>query len=1815
VSYALALEGPSLVVDTACSSSLVAVHLACQSLRSGECALALAGGVNLILKPHISIGFSQANMLAPDGRCKFCDARGNGFVRSEGVGVVVLKPLSLALAERDQVYAVILGSAVNNDGYSNGLLMTPGRGGQEAVLRTALRNARVSADQVHYVEAHGTGTSVGDPIEVKALGSVLAESHSKEHPCVIGSVKTNIGHTEAAAGIAGLIKVALCLIVPNAVIGHSMGEVAAAHVVGALDLEDAVRIICLRSRLLKQLSGQGTMAVVELSLEQAQHSLVGYDECVSIAASNSPISTVLSGDPAALEEILNRLRSQDVFCHLVKVDVASHSPQMDLLRDDLLLALGGLQPRPASIPIYSTVMNKSCTGLEFDATYWMRNLRERVNFSTAVYQLLDVGYDTFLEVSPHPILLSPIQQVLRHFGRTATVLPSLRREGEDRTTMLASLGNLYTLGQPVDWNRLYPSEGQCVRLPSYPWQRERFWFEDQETKGRRNPKPSLLKFGRVGISGHPLLGQYLKSAIHPETHFWEMDLDTALLPYLRDHRVQGMIVLPAAAYIEIALAAASKVFGSGFHILEQLNFQRMLFLPTEGSQTIQLVIYPKMTGKVIFQFFSLQQGDAQRQASWTQHATGVIHLNQGDVQAPLLEQFIPEKIQDRCRETISRTEHYQALLERGLHYGPSFQGIEQLWRRDGEAIAQLRLPETTVSEAGAYQVHPAILDACFQVLEAALPREDPRIVAKATYLPVGMESLRVYDRPRNGIWCRALVQPVAKTELDRLAGDVFLFDESGQIMLEARGLRVQQVDRDVRRHAAQNIKDWLYITRWELIADQQQAYTMDPLPVTQQGSWIIFTDSQGAGQRLKSLLQARGENCVMVSPGETYDTSGPNQYRLNPARPEDFRRLVESVYGGEQRPCSGIVHLWSLEATPPEEVTLAALMSAQVLGCGSVLHLIQALAKDSSTKEPPHLWLVTSGAQAVGPEGESTSIAQSPLWGLGRVIFSEHPELCCTRVDLGSPVSLEEIESLFQEFWSSDHEDQIALRGSSRYVPRLVRYAPVAREAISQGPSVDGKISVIPRNPRRPFLLEISPPGILDNLTLRAATRSRPAPGEIEIQVYAAGLNFMDVMRALGTYPGQLGDSIPLGVECAGRISALGEGADGFQLGDEVLAITPSSRHCMSTFATTSAHLVVHKPAHLSFEEAAALPIAFLTVFYALHHLGKLFKGERILIHSATGGIGLAAVQLANYIGAEVFATAGSPEKREFLKSLGVQNVLDSRSLNFADEILELTNAEGVDVVLNSLAGEAIPKGLSILRDFGRFFELGKRDIEQNSQLGLHLLRKNVSFFAVDVDGLVRERPAFAGSLLLEVVRHVKEGTLSPPPVRVFPISEAASAFRHMAQAKHIGKIALSMDDREVWITPPSKGSVTFRSDATYLITGGLGGLGLSVAQWMIGQGAQHLVLMGRNGATAAVKEVLDALKEGASEIVVAQADVSQREQVAHILSSIRRSMPPLRGIIHAAGILDDDILLQLDQERLLSVMAPKISGAWNLHSLTLDTSLDFFVLFSSAASLLGSPGQGNYAAANEFLNALAHHRRARGLPALSINWGPWGEVGLAARTDRKGRLAFRGFASMSPKQGVETLGQLLGQDISEIAVIPANWQHWDQFYPAASRSRMVAHLSREESGVPPKADDQPGKVELTRRELLATGPGERQELLETYLGMQIARVMGLSAPKLDVHQALNNLGLDSLMAVELKNLVEARFKVRVPVVTFLEGISLNRLVKQILDELATETFTSSGLYTGPENAEQFLAKIDQLSNEEVNTLLSELLAEGGEHE
>jgi acyl transferase domain-containing protein/NADPH:quinone reductase-like Zn-dependent oxidoreductase/acyl carrier protein len=2010
LSFVFDLRGPSITLDAACASSLLAVHLACQSVWKGESGMALAGGSNLVLVPHGTVGFSQAGMAAADGRCKAFSADGDGFVRSDGIGVVLLKPLHEARIDGNPIYAVIRGTGASNDGRSSGLLMTPGQQGQETALRAAYRQADVDPRDVAYVEAHGTGTVAGDPVEIAALMGVLGQGRSAEQRCLVGSVKTNIGHAEAAAGIAGLIKTALCLhhraipaslhaqnlnpaihwdtipfavpqtltpwptnapalagvssfgisgtnvhvvlegapagarsgrdggaigktptllplsarspealrelasayidvltgvdeasfadicasaslrrahhehrvavaartpeeaaerltaavgagaggdgaartkrkvvfvfpgqggqwrgmgrqllaeepvfattlrecadamsqytdwslldqigadehdadwsaldriqptifaiqvalaelwrswgIEPDAIVGHSMGEIAGAYVAGALSLDDAAHVICRRSALLLRLRGRGAMALVGLSMDETADALAGYNDRLSVAVCNSPTATVISGETSALASFTGDMESRGVDCRRIEVDFASHGPQIDEIAADVLVALAGVTPQSSTVPIYSTVTGRQTDGTGFDPEYWVKNLRSPVLFAPAIAEASDDGHSVFVEISPNPILTGAVIQICRDRSPGTAVVPSTRRGVDEQLAMLEALSRLYGLGASVRWDALHPVRPPSVSLPRYPWQHQRFWAAaaDQWKIGQSEGGATSPRRRADGALAHPLLARASRLASRPELHTFETVIGPQLFSYLEDHRVQGVPVFPAAGYMEMAWAAAEEVLGAGDIELRDLRFLAPLVLTPSEPATLRLELSTESRGRAVFEIFS----SARDRFEPTAHARGMLELC-GE-QAPADAVLDTDSIRCRCTEELSRLEYYETLERAGLSYGVAFQGIREVIRGQDEALGTVELPDGLETAAGRYLVHPALLDACLQVLAASVPDHLDASGRAETFVPASLGRARLSCAPPSRLLSHVRIAPTGDNE-GRIVGDVAVADEDGRVVLSAKELEVRPI---TGAGLGRRIADWMYELAWE---------PTEPLPDVAADAgeqWVVLSDERGAGEALIEELESEGVSCIRVAHGVGGEHKA-GAHVLDPSDGDAWRTFLKDVSAAG--PLGGIVHLWSLDIPERDRLTPDLLRDDQALACTSVMRLIQSLPS-VGTHSAPRLVLVTCGAQACDDNAGAVAVGQAPLWGMGRALDYEHPELACKLVDVSATGSAQvEAKALCRELLDVSRESQVLLRGTQRYVARMI--PPAEAFAASRSPAAE-PVTVRAAHDQ-PIVLATRGAGVLDNLEWVEGRRQPPGPGEAQIEVSAVGLNFNDVLGALGVNLGQADSAFEAGYECAGRVVGVGEEVTDLEVGDEVIAV---SHPCFGSYVTTPACLVVRKPPGLTFEQAAALPVAYVTAHHALCDLARLAAGERVLVHAAAGGVGLAAVHIAQVLGAEVFATAGSPEKRELLRGLGVEHVMDSRSLEFADEIYDATEGRGVDVVLNSLAGAAMERSFDALARFGRFVEIGKRDLyEHNRRIGLHHFQKSVSFFTVDLKRLGEERPEVAGGLLRDAITFFGERGLPALPVRCYAPDAVLEAFRHMSQARHVGKIVVALKESRVSVAPSRE--TRFRSDGTYLISGGMGGLGMEMARWMADRGAGTLVLLGRREITASIRQQIRDIEAIGSTVVARSADVTDEQQVREVLDLTAQGLPPLRGVIHAAAVLDDGIAAQLTEERMMSVLEPKVLGAWNLHRLTSRSALDFFVLFSSAAGIFGSPGQASYCAGNTFLDALSQLRGSQGLPSLSIAWGAWAGVGLAAeREDRGKRLARRGLGSMTVEEGLEAFGEVLRLGVTHAAVVPFDYERWCEFYPRARSEPIFARLRRAQ-GVGRTPASAVGKA------IRAAEPGERLPQIERYLSERAAKILGYAEGHIDARRSLQSLGLDSLMAVELCNAVEVDLGVAVPSVSVLKGDSVRGLAALIGEQMLSDDSPPSS--TEPD--------LDHLSDQEVEDLLQAL--------
>lgn len=1997
VSYVLNLRGPSVAVDTACSSSLVSLHLACESLRRGESELCLAGGVNLILSPEGTIAFSQARMMASDGRCKTFDDRADGYVRGEGCGMLVLKRLEDAQRDGDPIQAVILGSAVNQDGLTNGLT-APNGPSQEAVVRLALANAGIRPDEVSFIETHGTGTSLGDPIEVRALQNSLLPGRASSNPLWLGSVKTNIGHLESAAGVASLIKVVLSLqhkqipgnlhftrlnryiklegtpmvvptqctpwatslgrriagvsafgfggtnghvilteapqpaappsgpdrsrhvltlraksrealrdlagrfsryleanpglsaadvcfsantgrslfahrlavngvsggeiqkqldtfvaraseedgegspvrgkapkvvflftgqgsqyvgmgrllyqtqptfrralercaeilrpslakpllsvlypqegepspldetaytqpalfaleyslaelwrswgIEPAAAMGHSVGEYVAATVAGLFSLEDGLTLTAARARLMQGLPRDGQMVAIAADERRVAAAVQEHSADVSIAAVNGPRQVVISGRSDTVEAIVARLHSEGISTTTLVVSHAFHSPLMQPMLAEYEQLLRKVQFEQPRFSLISNVSG-SLAGEEMATpAYWCKHVLSAVRFSDSIATLVGQDYRLFLEVGPKPTLTG--------LGRTCVPqdvawLPSLREGRDDWSVLLKSLGELFTRGVEVDWrgfDRDWPR--RRLALPTYPFQRRHYWIRDAEAAPDQPAEGVGIKVSDQ--SRHPLVGQKLDTATK------EILFQATLAPespaFLADHRIFESAVFPAAGYVEMALAAGANLLQSPRLAVENVSIEQVLPLPQGETRVVETVLTPDGVNRFAFQAFSFQDNGEQRGRPWVPHAAGAVSTAaEGEEPA----RCDVEALRAQCPETVSRDAIYAGYRQRGIDYGPAFQAIQAVSRRQGEALGTIRLPDALLADADRYLLHPVLLDASFQVLAAAVDQGEK----EGTFVPVKIERVRVFRRPSPEVVCRSRVRTAADSARGAITADIELFTPDGDLIAAVEGLGLRRISRAmIARRVHKDVGEWMYQVQWQAKQRAAPAWAGQP---DQPGTWLIFADTQGVGATLAEKLKLREQRCVLIAAGAAFERTADEQYRVRPSEPEDMRRLLAECLGDEFPACRGVVHLWSLDGGAAQQEDAESLVDSRADACASALHLVQSLAT-SPSGETPRLWLVTRGACAVSLEGGPIDPAQAALWGLGRVIALEHPKLRCVRLDLDPTEAPPSPDLLMTEIWDADQEDQVALRGSNRFAARLVRY----------GAKKSGQLE-IPAD--HAYQLRLSQYGALDNLIVEPIERRAPGPGEIEIAVHAAGLNFRDVLRALGMlqeFERALGvhsaADVAFGFECAGTVAAVGADVEGWKVGDEVIALATGS---MASHVTVNTKFIARKPAAMNFEEAATLPLAYVTAHYGLRRLANMGSGDRVLIHAAAGGVGQAAVQLARQAGAEIFATA-SPAKWDFLKSLGVKHVMNSRTVEFADQVLAMTGGRGVDIVLNSLTGQYIPKSLAALAQGGRYVEIGKIGIWTKEQMAQQ--RPDVAYFPFDLALAEQAEPGLIAGLLGELSESFAAGSVGALPHKVYAIADAVSAFRLMAQAKHLGKVVISM-------SAPAERKAGFgvKADAAYLITGGLGALGLEVARWLVEQGTRHLVLAARSTPSSQASTAIRQMEQAGAKVLTVRCDVANRRELAAALDHVKQSMPPLAGIVHAAGVLDDGLLAQQTWERFRKVMAPKMDGAWNLHRLTEGQPLDFFVFFSSVAGLLGSPGQGNYAAANAFLDALAERRRQQGLAALSVNWGPWEGAGMAAGLTAADRARWNagGLQTIPVDQGLAALEKLLSENAAHVGVLPVDWAKFLAQFPHNRRPALLAEFAGQQRGA---GGQRAAKQQALLQRLKSSAPAQRSALLIAFLQEQVAKTLGTSPSDLDVNEPLKNMGLDSLMVVEMKNEIEASLGVEVPVEEFGEDLTVDKLAKVIDKELASSPDAGAASSAGGERA------------------------------
>ncbi|WP_375341025.1 SDR family NAD(P)-dependent oxidoreductase [Kitasatospora purpeofusca] len=1553
----------------------------------------------------------------------------------------------------EHLTALAEGAAVSGGGLVSGrsALVFPGQGSQWVGMAAGLlAGSEVFAGRM--AECERALAPYVDWSLAEALGSEALLARVDVVQPVLWAVMVSLAEVWRSFGV-----------VPDAVVGHSQGEIAAACVAGGLSLEDGARVVALRSRAIKVLAGRGGMASLPLPVDVARERLALWADRLSVAAVNGPSSTVVSGDAGAVTELVDVLVGEGVRARVIEVDYASHSAHVEEIRERLLSDLEGIAPLSASVPFFSTVTGDWLDTKALDAEYWYRNLRQTVEFGTATATLLGEGFRFFVESSPHAVLSVAVGESVEAAGADAAVLGTLRRGEGGVEQVLRAVGRAWECGLAVDWSGAFPG-ARRVDLPTYAFQRTRYWL-DVPTTSRDVASAGLT------TTGHPLLGAAMQVADSGEL-LLSGRISLRTHPWLADHAVSGVVLLPGTAFLELALRAGAE---ADCPVVEELTLGSALVLPAEGAVHLQLrVAAPDGDGRRGLSVFARTAQEAD--TPWIEHATGALAPrpagDRSEGAAGLLS-WPPSGA-----EPVDTGDLYERFAEAGYHYGPAFRGIRAAWLRGGEVFAEVVLPERQHADAAGCVLHPALLDAALQTA-ALLPDQDGRARLPFSWSGVtggttGATTLRV-----------------------RLAADA-----PDAVTLHAHDLSGRQV------------------LGVEALLLRPPA-AGGPLSATAHADLLYRLDWTPAAEQADSAVPTWAALGGAVPGAESWP---------------DLDALGAALAAGTALPEVIVAAVATADLPDPADRVRATAHQG--------LALVQQWLADERFAEAG-LALLTRDAVRTGPLDRPVDPAQAALWGLVRSARAEHPGRF---VLVDTPGNGEPADALPAALAAG--EPELALRTGPPLLPRLVR-----------GGRPDGTLSLPDGAAWR---LTTDGRGSVEDIVAEPAPAAL-APlgkGEVRIAVRAAGLNFHDVIAALGLDPDP--EQQGLGSEGAGTVVEVGPGVDDLAPGDRVMGIFGGA---FGPTAVADRRTVARIPAGWSFARAASVPVVFLTAYYGLFDLGGLRRGESVLVHAAAGGVGTAAAQLARHAGAEVFATA-SPAKWDVLRAGGLDDahIASSRSTDFAEKFLTATGGRGVDVVLDSLAREFVDAGLRLLPNGGRFVEMGKTDVrDPEAVAGQH---PGVRYRAFD---LMEAGPERIGEMLAEVLGLFEQGVLRPLPVTGWDVRQAPAALRSLGQARGVGKNVLLLP------APPDPAG-------TVLVTGATGTLGRLLARHLVvAHGTRHLLLAGRRGGSAdGMPELVRELTGLGASVTVAACDVADRAALAALLGSVPAAHP-LTAVVHAAGVLDDATIAGLTPDRLDRVLRPKVDAALALHELTRDLDLAALVLFSSGAAQFGAAGQANYAAANAVLDALAAERRAEGLPGLSIGWGLWEERSAMTAAVTAGRGA--GAGALTSAEGLALFDAALDSPYAYrlAARIAPSVLRADDRLPAVLRGLVRPARTGAASAAAPALSAARQLAELPEAELFRT-------LLDLVRG-NAAAVLGHSSPNLiRPARPFKDVGFDSLTGVELRNRLMSSTGLRLPAALVFDHPTPEALARHLAERaVAARPTADSAVRAGLDTLETLL--------------------------
>jgi acyl transferase domain-containing protein/SAM-dependent methyltransferase/acyl carrier protein/NADP-dependent 3-hydroxy acid dehydrogenase YdfG len=1608
---------------------------------------------------------------------------------------------------------------------------------------------------------------------------------------------------------------------PDALVGHSVGEVAAAHLGGILSFEDAVMVICFRGQLMQRATGLGRMAALEMTEAEAEQLASPYFDRISIAAVNSPTSIVISGEPTALNEIVSAAKARGTLAKILPVDYAFHSAQMEPFRAEMARAVSTLSVQAASVPIYSTVTGSRATDGEFNADYWGRNIRQTVRFAAAIRSMLEAGIQSFVELSPHPVLSSMVLQCAEGLSRAVDTLPSLRRGLPERVQMLRSLASLFAGGADIDWIGVYSEGGRVTPLPTYPWQRKRFWFDKSAPEFRPAARTSSTVLGkRSPCHGRRLYSPAIQGFV------FEARLGTA--GFLRDHRVFDTVIVPAPLIIEMALSAASEAFSEAPVAVQDLMLHRPIILSEKEERVVHLVFDSPTDSSAKFKIHSAAVTEG-RDPDWTLHATGRIPLRGGE---DVPDSAIPERINDGSfpghSETLSAADFYGLFEKREVRFGPAFRVVESMEFSEGKAVAKLNLPEQLASEVPDYRVHPVLLDAALQAIAVChIKGTENEESGDVPWLFCGLERVQVTHAGASHLTCHAVSESVEPISAGAFRGRAQLYDEGGLLVAEVKGALFRQATRELLMDSDEaDPADLLFEVAWRprcCPSHALQRQAAEYLPALEQIETRLEADlarqsgeeneaaadvitgfhrlgahyvaralqvlrwNPAAGDRFEAqalmsklqivdqharlftrMLQILEEEGLVRRAEEDWEVVRPWPKSGSWPTIRDLRhrfpdyhaeldlfdrcssRLAEVLQGtcnplellfpeGSLKPTGNVYQDSPMSRVPNGLVRELVRATIETLPEGRVLRILEIGAGTGGTTA--HLLPLL---KEVPCEYVFSDVSRLFLEG-AREKFSDFPFLRFVLLDVEHPPEA-------QGFASQQFDLIIAanvlhatrdLRQTLGHVRNLL--VPGGLLALMEGYQVTRWIDLV-------F-------GLTEGWWRFADTDLRPSHPLLPLETWKLTLEqigFSDV-KAVAARPRNRPSIFEQAVIMAKAAGAPTEGTENLTIARSSLASSANKEQSAWLIFGDESPECDALARLLTSRGNEVLRIDRANAFTTLDkHFYKVDAARPEQIKQAVDAA-LAAAALPCRHAVCLWGLTSSEIPRETGALYQQIIVLCSQAL-----------AAGQSLIRHDAIHS--PRLWLVTRGVQPPFSAGSPALAEAPLWGLGRV-------------MAVEHPEIWGGLLdLDPAASPDESAGAMVAQATAPDGEDQCAFRG----------GVRFVPRLVPQTSPDndRRPLVCSADGCYLITGGLGGMGLHIAQWLAKQGARKLVLLGRTSLPprsewetverqsrtfqqiSSVREI----EEMGATVKTAAIDIANQKDVERLLESLEaEEWLPIYGAVHTAAVVEDRLVPNLDIQGLQAAFHSKVLGALNLEHCLAEQPLQFFVCCSSVGALLGQTGQANYAAANAFLDAFVQGRRLKKKPALSINWGGWYGAGLAMTLGGRRTIASleqRGILGFQPSQGVAALELLMGRNSTQATVIRMDWSRFRKTYPIGEEPPLLMSLA---TGIqmPAMAETEKPVAEPTgtglRERLLALDSVTAQRaMLESQLQNLLAAVLKLEVAAIDVEKPMGALGLDSLMGFEFRDLCERTFGLTLSATMVWNCPTISALVPYLADKI-----------------------------------------------